>query len=336
MIFNQHLAQLTTAGMPVEQSLRLIAQDMKRGRLAHAIRSLAAELEQGKPLAQAFDSHRSQFPPLYGRLIDAGIAANNLPGMLLNLGRHYEMVHRLRSAMVLALTYPAILLMMVVATSLFLSLYIFPSFEKLYDDFGTPLPLATQGVLATGRLMGWVALAGFVLLMAMVIGWHVAKLLRLQLWLTENVLARIPLLGVVVRHSTYARWCNAMQMGIDAGLPLPESADLAGQAVGWKSLQTDGRQLAQAITLGQFDTLASRRWVLPASIRTAIAYAHDRQSLPQALASLTVLQQQLAASRLLKLQVMLLPILTIVMGGFVALAVMLLVLPMIKLLTNLT
>ena len=70
---------------------------MRDGEKREASAQLAAELERGTPLGEAFDKHRAKFPPLYGRLIEAGVRANNLPGVLLNLGRQkvdrYEMNH---------------------------------------------------------------------------------------------------------------------------------------------------------------------------------------------------------------------------------------------------
>src|ERR1043165_6288520 len=85
-IFNQQLAQLTAAGLPVEHGLRLIAQDMRSGRLAETIRQVAEELERGTPMGEAFEKYHTHFPPLYGKLVEAGVRSNNLPAMLLNLG----------------------------------------------------------------------------------------------------------------------------------------------------------------------------------------------------------------------------------------------------------
>ena len=94
LAFNQELAHLAAAGLPVEQGLRLIAQDMRSGRLASTVHEVVNELENGVPLGQAFDKYRGRFPTLYGRLIDAGVKANNLPGVLLNLGQHLELIER--------------------------------------------------------------------------------------------------------------------------------------------------------------------------------------------------------------------------------------------------
>ena len=92
--FNQQLAQLAKAGLPLERGLRLIAADLGRGRLARAITEVADELERGTPLAEAFDRHRGRFPSLYGRLVDAGVRSGNLSEVLLNLGRHLDMGQR--------------------------------------------------------------------------------------------------------------------------------------------------------------------------------------------------------------------------------------------------
>src|ERR1051325_9445380 len=77
LAFNQQLAHLTQAGLPVEQGLKLMAQDLHSGRLAETIRQVAGELEKGVPLGEAFDRHRGRFPSLYGRLIDAGVRAHD-------------------------------------------------------------------------------------------------------------------------------------------------------------------------------------------------------------------------------------------------------------------
>src|ERR1700685_275458 len=75
LAFNQQLAQLTGAGLPVEQGLRMIAAEMRRGSMQRTLDLVAAELESGKTLPEAVAVYREKFPPLYAQLIDAGIRA---------------------------------------------------------------------------------------------------------------------------------------------------------------------------------------------------------------------------------------------------------------------
>src|SRR6478752_70109 len=77
LAFNRQLAQMTASGLPVEYGLRLIAKDMRSGRLGATINAVAADLEGGMSLGDAFERHADRFPPLYGRLVRAGIRANN-------------------------------------------------------------------------------------------------------------------------------------------------------------------------------------------------------------------------------------------------------------------
>src|SRR5262249_28130255 len=134
------LAQLTRAGLPIEQGLRLIAQDLRRSRLKSSIQQLVTELERGVPLAQAFERHQKDFPPLYSRLLDAGIRAANLPAMLRNIGRHAEMVNRLRGAVWRSLAYPlAVLFGLLVVLSL-LHWFVMPQFAAMYSTF-KPMPM---------------------------------------------------------------------------------------------------------------------------------------------------------------------------------------------------
>lgn len=323
LIFNQHLTQLTASGMPVESSLRLIAQDMKRGRLARSIEALANDLDQGKPLAQAFETHRGQFPPLYAQLVDAGIRSNNLPGMLVNLGRHYEMVNRLWTTMLQALTYPTIVLVMLMMTCVFLLFFIFPQVELalrelnvIIDAYGVTRNQVPRFMLHTASVSVWISLIVSIILLGLIGLCLFAQALGHGNWLAANVLLRLPLIGPLLRHNAYARWCNALLLGIESGLPMPNATELAGQAVGLKPLVEDGPALTTQITQGESadPALRSRRWFLPPSIRAMIAYAHDRQTLPQTLEALTTTHQQVALARLAMLQSILSPILTILVS----------------------
>ena len=163
--FNQQLAHLTAAGLPVESGLRLIAQETNSRRMAAAIRDLAEKIERGASLGEAFQSHRGQFPPLYGQLIDAGIASRNLPAMLFNLGRHMELIHRLRAAIWHAAAYPMLVIAGIFAVLLFLQLFILPEFQEIFDDFDTELPWLTETLIRTAQWMPHVLIG----LMALII-----------------------------------------------------------------------------------------------------------------------------------------------------------------------
>src|SRR5215469_3180840 len=146
--FNEQLAQLAKAGLPLEQGLRLIASDIQGRRLKTTIEQLASELEKGTPLDQAFDKFQDRFPPLYSRLIRAGIRSGDLSGMLLGLGRHLELIQRLRAVLWRTFSYPLFVLIAIGLLISFLGIVVLPQYETIFKDFNIRLPAITEMILA--------------------------------------------------------------------------------------------------------------------------------------------------------------------------------------------
>src|SRR5580658_5790935 len=145
--FNTQLAHLSTAGLPIEQSLQLIAQDISSPRLKQTIGQIVASLESGKTLPESLAQHAGQFPPLYATLVDAGVRSGNLPGILLNLGRHLELVNRLRATLWRIMAYPIMVLCSLALVLVFLGMFVLPKFKVIFGDFHTDLPAITQLLL---------------------------------------------------------------------------------------------------------------------------------------------------------------------------------------------
>lgn len=330
--FNQQLAHLTAAGLPVEHGLRLIAQDMRSGRLAETIRTVAAELERGTPMGEAFDRHREKFPPLYGRLVEAGVRSGNLSGMLLNLGRHLEMVNRLRGMMWRATAYPLIVLVVLLIVLLFISGWIIPQFEKLFADFGVRLPQVTQVLLGTS---GWLPplLIGILAAIALVmLLWPLLRLSGRDQVVVEAVVLPTPLVGPVLRRNMIARWCDALRLGVDAGLDLPRAIGLANEAIGSRALRRDGQALITTLEQGRpLDESSLRLRIIPATVSATIELGRGKEQLSESLAALAELYQQQAEVRLNLIPAILTPLMLIFTAVIIGLVVLGLFAPLISL-----
>jgi type II secretory pathway component PulF len=321
--FNQQLSQLTSAGLPVEHGLRLIAQDMRSGRLAATVEQVAAELERGTPLGEAFDKHRAKFPPLYGRLIEAGVRAHNLPGVLLNLGRHLELITRLRSMLWRSVSYPLMVLIGLTLVLLFLSVSVIPQFEQIFTDFGVKLPLITMLLLSSTRWLPPLLIAFLVLIVAPIVLWPILRVAGWSQPVLEHVVVHLPLVGTVLRRNMIARWCDALRIGVQAGVDLPAAINLAGDAVGSSKLRNDGQKLIGAMEAGMSLESGRPTTLLPATVVAAIELGQAHHDLPTTLATLSQMYQQQAETRLTMLPAILTPLLligTAIVVGFVVLA----------------
>src|SRR5207248_1636956 len=264
--FNQQLAHLSSAGLPIEQGLRLIAEDLRHGGLAESVRLVSAELERGISLPEAFKRHEKQFPPLYSTLIEGGVRAGNLPGVLLNLGRHLDLVARLRAALWKAVSYPLAVLGGLLFVLLFLSVYVLPKFEEIFKSWHMQLPGVTLAAFKIAAVMPVIVVIALVLFFGLPLLLLLLRALHLDRAAADLALP-IPLIGPVLRRNLVARWADALKLAVQAGMDLPTAVKLSCDIVGSPALSRDGRKIIAQITSGKkLDELPGMLVVLPRTV----------------------------------------------------------------------
>ncbi|HWQ92858.1 MAG TPA: type II secretion system F family protein [Clostridia bacterium] len=205
--FNQQLALMLRDGIPLEGALKQLAHGMRRGALRSELQGLEADLARGIPLAEAL-SHR-QLPEFYSRMLAAGAAANDLPGMLTLLADHYHRTHALWIRLKGLMTYPLIVLVVSLALTVLLSLL----FRKFVIDSLPLMPHGPNFVLA-GMWLSPVLLA---LATALITAALLVPGLRSTLrW-------RLP----AFREASLAQLASALALMLRQGCPLPDALALA-------------------------------------------------------------------------------------------------------------
>jgi type II secretory pathway component PulF len=307
-----------------------MASEMRKPQ-ARAVEQIAAELEKGTPIGEAFASHKNMFPPLYGMLLDAGVRTNNLPGMLLNIGRHVETIQRLRAALWRAASYP---LMVLIALALLLSFfwfYLMPEFVTLTTmppDWNLgPQPNAWVAVAVNDLSGAMLVLVWIVLIL--VLG---TMLVSRSAWgrrTLQPLVNSVPLIGPILRWNLLARWCDALYLGIEAGLDLPAALVLAGGSIDSRSLNEASRRMSEAVSAGRdMDGETLPRLMLPL-IPAALQLAARQNDLPAAAANLAAMYRDQAEVRLSVLPQILSPILLMFIAVGVGLAIASMLLPLV-------
>jgi type II secretory pathway component PulF len=343
--FNTQLAHLTAAGLPVEKSLRLIAEDMHSGRLAESVRAVAVDLESGQSLPDAFEKHAAHFPPLYSQLIHAGVRTGDLSAMLLGLGRHLDLVQRLRNMLWRATAYPIAVLVSLILVVTYLGIYVLPQFKLIFQGFRVDLPQITQIVIAFSNLLidDWP-----ILLAILVAAFALPLLLRLTLSgeqrqrAIDMLVFPLPIIGGALRRNLLARWSDALRLGVESGLDLPASITLAGQAVGSPGLLRDGELLIETLQAGRsLDEPASagqpqtflRTRILPPTVTTVISLATAHNDLPSGLSTLSAMFQQQAERKIATLPALVTPIMIVFIAIVIGFVIIALFAPMIALIS---
>jgi type IV pilus assembly protein PilC len=333
LIFNQQLAHLTEAGLPLERGLRLIAVDMRSGRMARAAEAVAKDLEAGVPLEESFSRHAGQFPALYGKLVEAGVQVGNLPGMLFNLGKNLELVGRLRRSLWRTLSYPVMVLTALSLVLLFIAVYVLPRFEDMYTGFRTTLPTLTVFMIHVAHVYPWIFGVGWAVVLGLAATDVILRLSGSRGIPWVIVLAHVPYLGGILQANLLARWLDALRLGVEAGLALPRAVTLAAEATGEHALVRDAHALSDVLVRGQ-GLMGFAGRLIPATVPAAMELASQAGDLPSALRSLSHLYEDHAEHRLRLLPPVLAPIMVMVLAGAVTLTIGAMFLPLVKLIQS--
>lgn len=336
---NEQIAAMARAGLPLDQGLDGLARDMGRGRLRSVTADLARDLRAGLSLPDALARQSGKVPPYYANLVTAGIQTGRLPEVLTTLTTYARTIAATRMTVIEALFYPVVVLCLGSFLIAGLVVFILPSFDQIFQDFGLNLPWLTQTVLLFGRHpIETTVVPATVAFGVVLLTWVAVRYSPRWQRVWNRVLYLVPLIGPVIRAARLTTFCDLLGMLIEYGLPLPTAVRLAGAAssdpgVAARSIEIEAR-LNQGASLGD---AFSGHGLVPVWVAWLAGAGERRGDLAAALRGIADVYRRQVDSRSVVLRSVLPPLVVVVTAGFLtSVFVLALMLPMIKLLEGLS
>ncbi len=338
LLFNQQLASITKAGVPLERGLRELAQDVSSRSMRKLIEDIATDLEKGVPIEEAFAKRESSFPPLYGRILKAGVETGRLSEMLTSLNRHLELAGQTRRIVFEAVSYPAVIFVLaaIILTGVFR--YIIPQFKTVLEEMveGPLNPVTVVVFRFSENIIPFWAIVGIltaVLVFALTMLSSTAAGRRFR----ETLFLRLPVIGRLYYNSVLSRMAEAMAVLIGAGCDIPEALRLGAVSSGSGRLVLESEVAAQQIERGANILEAGQGMsMLPRLFLYSIQLGAQRNELQDNLYSLGEMYADQARIGQSRLQMILLPMMIVMLGGVLAMAILAMFLPMIQVVTSLS
>src|ERR1022692_4437740 len=171
---------------------------MKPGVLKNALIDVVDDVEGGSTLSEAFGKHPRCFDRLYVNMVKAGEAGGALETILKRLAEFKEKSQSLKRRITGAMIYPVVVLLVAVSILSFIMIFIIPKFEKIFKDFGIPLPDLTKFLMATSR---WFVQYWYILPLFPLCIWLLLKLIRLNrhgAYALDRMSLWVPLIGKLI------------------------------------------------------------------------------------------------------------------------------------------
>jgi general secretion pathway protein F len=333
--FTQQLATLLGAGQPLERSLGILLKQPGQPQTRALIERIREQVKAGKPLSVALEEEGSQFSPLYISMVRAGEAGGALESTLRQLSDYLERSQLLRGEVINALIYPAFLVVGVLGSLALLLAYVVPQFVPIFKDLGVPIPMITEVILALGQFLsdyGLALLAGVILLI-----WGLAVSLRdpQRRERRDRRLLGIRLIGPLLQRIEAARLTRTLGTLLSNGVALLQALVIARQVCTNRALQAQVEQAAESVKGG--GTLASAfgaQPLLPDLALQMIEVGEQAGELDSMLLKVADVFDVEAKRGIDRMLAALVPALTVVMAGMVAVIMLAIMLPLMSLTSN--
>jgi type IV pilus assembly protein PilC len=232
LVFNQELATLLKAGMPLVQSLDLLRRRVESPLFRALLEDVHEKVRSGTALSDAFASHGDLFPRVYTASLLAGERSGSLDTVLRRYVEYARVIATLRRKTISALVYPAILISLALGLVSLIVLKVVPAFSDFYVSFGAQLPLVTRiivGVSDVIRAQLVFILLALAALIAAAILWVRQPGKRAQL---DRWVLRVPLIGPIAAKFATSQMARTLATLLGGGLPLATALEIASRSIG--------------------------------------------------------------------------------------------------------
>lgn len=283
--FTRLLSSLLAAGVPLSRALVILYKEASTPAARAKWKDVHDLVVDGMSLADAMGRSPSTFPRVYVAMVEAGETGGFLDVVLGQIADFQAREKEMRSKVLTALLYPAILLVLALGVLVFLLVFFIPRFQGIFAGFGAKLPLLTQWIVGTSeglRSYGLLAAAGLAIAGVLLRTWLVSPSGR-RAW--EGAILRLPVVGSLVAQFAMARFCRMLGTLLGAGVPLVNGLNVARRSLGNQILVDAVAESIDRVKEGKAlgASLAECRALFPGSVLEMISVAEESARLDREL-----------------------------------------------------
>ena len=231
-IFTRQLGVMINAGLPLVQSLEILASNQANKSFAGVLTGVRSTVEGGSTLCNAFQRYPRAFDQLYCNMIAAGESGGILEGVLDRLSGYIDKAVKLRRAVRSALIYPVSVITIAVGIMVLLLWKVVPIFATLFVGLGVSLPLPTRLVISLSNMIAktaWMLIIGTGVVVYGLKRYHRTSRGRLVI---DGIILKLPVLGLLMRKIAVARFSRTLGTLITSGVPMLEAMDITARTAG--------------------------------------------------------------------------------------------------------
>ncbi len=333
-IVTRQLATMIDAGLPLVQCLNILAQQQENKTFKKVLNEIRASVEAGSTFSAALKMHPKVFTTLYTNMVEAGEAGGILDTILNRLAAYIEKSLTLKSRIKSAMFYPMTIVSVALVVVVFLLIYVIPTFQGLFANFGATLPLPTVIVLELSNFV-----RAYLLYM---IGGLVGLIMGIRAYYKtaggrrriDGLMLQLPIVGPLIRKVAVAKFTRTLGTLVSSGVAILEGLDITARTAGNTVVEEAVQKARSAIAQGK--TIAEplqESKVFPPMVVQMIAIGEQTGALDRMLNKVADFYEEEVDIAVGTLTSLLEPLMVIFLGVVVGGVVIAMYLPIFKLIT---
>ncbi|MFC6197420.1 type II secretion system inner membrane protein GspF [Ponticaulis profundi] len=332
LLVTRQWAMMIRSGTPVEEALQAAASQAEKPGLRKVLLAVRASVTEGFKLSEALAEHPKVFSGLYRSIVAAGEASGQLGAVLERLAEYLERSRKVRQTITAALIYPCVLAFTAIAVIIGLMTFVVPKVVEQFASMEQDLPTLTRVMINISHALQNYGLFMLIALFAAI--WGASFLLKRKpvKRTVDGVLLKLPVIGNMLVQMNSARFARTLSTLLGNGAPVLESLAAARGSLGNLVFQDAVSQIIIRVREGGGMSRAMKaQGVFPPLMVQLAASGEASGQLPDMLLrSAQYLEDEFESATAVVLG-LLEPLIILFLGGIVALVVLSIMLPILRL-----
>ena len=332
VFFTRQLATMFSAGLTLERAIQSLGAEEKHRKFKKILSTVSENIRKGLNLSESLSRHPGVFNNLFVAMVKAGEVSGNLNEILEQLSSYLENLDDTRRKVKSAMNYPIFMILFLIGMLMVMLLVIIPKFSQVYSQLGAGLPAATRQMIDFSNWFGSnVGFLGFVTFTVVAIIWLISKTQRGG-YALDSFILKIPVFGTLTEQSILNKFCKTFGILIGAGVPVLETTALLRKVVDNKVYERAIDNASDLIRDGYNISTALRRTeVFPSILLQLASTGEDTGELDDLLDRAADYYQKQVDALVERMTTLIEPLLILLVGGVIALMVVLTYLPVFHL-----
>ena len=329
VLFTKQLTTLLKAGVPLLSALEALVEQASNSKLRSIIQDIYISVESGNSFSDALDKHRDVFPKLYASSVRAGEMSGSLDEVLERMAIMLTYEKETRDKIKSAMRYPIIVVCALVLAFVILILMVIPKFAAMFQQLGATLPLPTRVLIAINDLFQNYGIFIFSAVVVLFLAFKRYTKTPKGHFQWDQIKLRLPLFGPLILKNSLSRFAKMFETLNRSGLPILETLGIVAETVGNLAVGEEIRKISLGVQKGEGLARPLRRSELfPPMVVRMIAIGEQSGSLDSMLENISRHYDIEVDYAIKKMTSMIEPLLTVVIGLFVAFLAISIFMPM--------